>query len=193
MDQINQNMRKLISQFIDINDDEWAHFYSMLRFKEIRKNEVLLCKGSSTKDIYFVINGILRTYFANENGEEKTFHFSLENTFAADYESFLKGSESRYSIEALEDSYVAILSIDGLRDAYKTITQGERLGRVIAEEYFFIWSDCIQDIYMLKPIERYKNMRRQFPDLLQRVPQHYIASYLNITPVHLSRLKKSDL
>ena len=190
---VNENIRELVSQYIELNDDEWLYFSSMLRFREVRKNELIVLEGSLSTDIYFIINGVVRTYFTNENGQEKTFHFSLENTFAADYESFLKGSQSKYSIQALEDSSLALISVDMLNNAYKHIRNGDRLGRIIAEKYFFLWSGVIQDIYMLTPIERYSNMKRQFPDILQRVPQHYIASYLNITPVHLSRLKKAIL
>ena len=193
MRSVNENIRELVSQYIELNDDEWLYFSSMLRFREVRKNELIVLEGSLSTDIYFIINGVVRTYFTNENGQEKTFHFSLENTFAADYESFLKGSQSKYSIQALEDSSLALISVDMLNNAYKHIRNGDRLGRIIAEKYFFLWSGVIQDIYMLTPIERYNNMKRQFPDILQRVPQHYIASYLNITPVHLSRLKKAIL
>ena len=155
----------------------------MLRFRELRKGEIVLAEGSLSTNIYFILNGVLRTYFTNENGEEKTFHFSLENTFATDYESFLKETHSKYSIQALEDTNVALVSFDMLNDTYKSIREGEKLGRIIAEKYFFLWSGVIQDIYMLTPLERYNKMKYQFPDILQRVPQHYIASYLNISPV----------
>ena len=191
MDPINVNLRELISQYIDIDDEEWVHFSSLLRFRKFSKNEVIITEGSLTKDIYFVVNGMLRTYFTNGDGEDKTFHFSSENTFAADYESFLKSSNSRYSIQALEDSMVILISLEALTNYYKTLRYGDKLGRIIAEKYFFLWSDRIQDIYMLTPLERYNNMKCQFPDILQRVSQYYIASYLNITPVHLSRLKSS--
>lgn len=191
MNDINGHIRELISQYIDINDKEWAHFSSALRFRKFRKNEIIVFEGSLVKDIYFVVSGMLRTYFTNGLGEEKTFHFSSDNTFAADYESFLKGSHSRYSIQALEETHVVLVSVDMLKDCYKTLRYGDKLGRIIAELYFFLWSDRIQDIYMLTPLERYNNMRSQFPDILQRVSQYYIASYLNITPVHLSRLKSN--
>ncbi len=187
----NEEFRGLISKYIEINDAEWSHFISMLQFKEVSKNEIIVSEGSVTENIYFVFKGALRTFFTNSNGEEKTFYFSVENSFAADYESFLKGSKSRYSIQALEDTSVAMISTAMLKDAYESLRYGDRLGRIFAEKYFFLWSDRIQDIYMLSPLERYNNMKFQFPDIFQRVPQHYIASYLNITPVHLSRLKKS--
>ncbi len=193
MESASESIRELLTQYVELNDEEWEYFSSMLRFRRVRKGEVILAEGSLSTDIYFILNGVLRTYFTNENGEEKTFHFSLENTFATDYESFLKGSRSKYSIQALEESYLALVSIDMLKDTYKSIRDGEKLGRIIAEKYFFLWSGVIQDIYMLTPLERYNNMKCQFPDILQRIPQHYIASYLNITPVHLSRLKRNRL
>ena len=188
-----KSIKELLFQYIKINDDEWNHFSSMIRFKKFRKNEIILSEGSLTTNVYFVLNGVLRTYFTDTEGNEKTFHFSTENNFATDYEGFLKGTTSQYSIQALEDTYVALMSLDMLKDAYQTLRYGEKLGRILAEDHFFLWSDRIKDIYMLTPLERYNNMRRQFPNILQRVPQHYIASYLNITPVHLSRLKKTGL
>ncbi len=193
MSSINDNLRELISEYIELNDAEWQHFSSKLRCKEVRKNEIVMSEGSLATDIYFVASGIMRTYFTNESGEEKTFHFSIENTFAADYESFLNGTQSKYSIQALEPTQLVLMSAETLRDAYKTLREGQKLGRIIAEKYFFLWSDVIQDIYMLAPLARYENMKRKFPGILQRVTQHYIASYLNITPVHLSRLKRTKL
>ena len=193
MNSLNKNIHRLISKYIEINDEEWLHFSSLIEFKEVRKNEIIISEGDLTRNVHFVIKGLLRTYFTNAEGEEKTFHFSTENNFATDYESFLKGSPSQYSIQALENSSVALMSIEMLKDAYMTLRQGEKLGRILAEEHFFLWSDRIKDIYMLTPIERYNNMQRQFPGIFQRVSQHYIASYLNITAVHLSRLKKTSL
>lgn len=193
MDHNNKRIYELLSQYIEVNDTEWNYFSSRLRFKEVAKNEIIMSEGSLTTNIFFVIKGVLRTYFTNADGDEKTFHFSTENSFAADYEGFLKCSPSQYTIQALEDTSIVSMSIDVLKDAYKTLRYGEKLGRILAEDHFFLWSDRIKDIYMLTPLERYNNMRRQFPGILQRVPQHYIASYLNITPVHLSRLKKTEL
>ena len=190
MNSTSDNIRELMSQYIEFDDQEWDYFLSILRFKEVRKGEIVVCEGSLSTNIYFIINGALRTYFTNDSGQERTFHFSLENTFAVDYESFLKGTPSKYSIQALEQTSLALISIDMLRETYKTMRNGERLGRIIAEKYFFLWSGVIQDMYMLTPIERYNNMTRKFPNIINRVPQHYIASYLNITPVHLSRLKR---
>lgn len=149
-------------------------------------------KGSICKEVYFVNKGLLRIYFLDANGEERTFHFSIENTFAADYESLLKQLPSSYTIQAMEDTEVVIMSYEMLHSGYTILRNGEKLGRLLTEEYFFIFSDKIKAIYTQTPLERYNTLKTKFPSIFQRVPQHYIASYLNITPVHLSRLKKSD-
>ncbi len=189
MDNKLENIKKVISNYIEISDEEWIYYSSKFREKEIEKKEIILAEGSICRDVFFVVNGLLRVFFVDNDGEEKTFHFSLENTFSADYESFLKKIPSNYSIQALEDTTVVLMSFEMLHDGYNKLRNGEKLGRLLAEEYFFIFNDKIQSIYTKTPIERYNNLNKKFPNILQRIPQHYIASYLNISSVHLSRLK----
>ncbi|MBF4471360.1 MULTISPECIES: Crp/Fnr family transcriptional regulator [Flavobacterium] len=183
-------IRRLILKYIEIDDLEWLYCSSLFSIEYINKKDVLLLQGSTCRNVYFVISGLLRIYFVNYKGEEKTFHFSIENTFAADYESFLKDIPSSFAIQALEDTIVMKITLEKLEDFYKKVRNGEKLGRLIAEDYFFIVSDKIKAIYTQTPIERYNAMNAKFPKILQRIPQHYIASYLNISSVHLSRLKK---
>jgi CRP-like cAMP-binding protein len=150
---------------------------------------VLLHQGTVCRDVFFVTDGLLRIYFASDNGTEHTFHFTLENTFACDYESFLKITPAHYAIQAMEDTTVVLMSFEMLHAGYRILQQGEKLGRLLAEEYFFVMSDKVRAMYTQSPLQRYTAMNTFFPGITQRVPQHYIASYLHISPVHLSRLK----
>ena len=186
-----QNIKKVISNYIEISDEEWISYSSKFCVKEIKKKEIILAQGDICRDVIFVVDGLLRVFFVDNVGEEKTFHFSFENTFSADYESFLKKIPSNYAIQALEDTTIVLMSYEMLHDGYKSLRNGERLGRLLAEEYFFIFNDKIQTIYTQTPIERYHKLTKKFPNILQRIPQHYIASYLNISSVHLSRLKNA--
>lgn len=186
-----KNIKEVISTYVELNEEEWIDYSSEFRVKKIRKNEIILKEGDICRDVYFVQDGLLRVYFSDRNGEEKTFHFSLENTFSADYESFLRKMPSNYSIQAMEDTTLVLISYELLHSGYKTLKNGEKLGRLLAERYFFIFSDKVQSIYTKPPLERYYDLNKNFPGILQRVPQHYIASYLNITSVHLSRLKNT--
>jgi len=180
---------ELITSYIEISDSELEYCLSMLEYESYKKKEILLKEDEICSKIYFVTKGLLRIYFVDDKDEEKTFHFCLENTFGTDYESFLKGIPASFSIQAMEDTEVLVISFEMLQNIYKVLQQGEKLGRLITEDYFFIVNDKIKALYVNSPMVRYKEMNNRFPRILQRVPQHCIASYLNITPVHLSRLK----
>lgn len=186
------NIRQLIVSYIELSDQEWEHCSTMFNVDQLQKKEILLEQGAICRNIYFVLNGLLRIYFVDQNGVEKTFHFSTEKTFATDYESFLKSIPSNFSIQALEETTVITITKEMLQEVYKSIKQGQKLGRLIAEDYFFMINDKIKALYTQSPLERYNTMNAKFPKILQRVPQHHIASYLNITSVHLSRLKYTD-
>jgi CRP-like cAMP-binding protein len=184
-----KNIHQVISSFIEISNEEWVNYSSMFKTKEIKKKEIILHEGNICKDVFFINKGVLRFYFVDNNGEEKTFHFAIENTFATDYKSFLKRIPSSYSIQALEDTQVVTMSLEMLLSGYEILKNGEKLGRLLAEDYFFMFNNKIQAIYTQTPLERYHDLTTSFPEIFQRVPQHLIASYLTISSVHLSRLK----
>lgn len=184
-----ENIYQLISNYIEISDTEWDYCCSMLKGTFFAKKSMLLNQNEICESIFFVASGLLRIYYTDEKGEEKIFHFCLENTFAVDYESFLKGTPSNFSIQAMEDTVVIEITREMQQGLYTVFRYGEKLGRLITEDYFFMVNDKIKAFYMHSPLERYKEMKLKFPTLLQRIPQYYIASYLNISSVHLSRLK----
>lgn len=185
-------IKKAISNYIEVDDLEWADYAQDFNLKSVKKKELILQQGRICNTIFFVRKGLLRVFFVDADGEEKTFHFSMENTFSADYESFLKKKPSNYSIQTLEDSELILMPFEMLHRGYEILKNGEKLGRLLAEEYFFLFSSKIHAIYTQSPMDRYNQLNKAFPNLLQRVPQHYIASFLNISPVHLSRLKNQS-
>lgn len=184
-----KKIQELILNYIEINDSEWDYCSSLFKINYIKKREIINSQGLLCRNIFFVIDGLLRIYYIDHKGEEKTFHFAMEKTFATDYESFLKSIPSSFSIQAMEDTVVICITYDMLQDIYKKLQFGEKLGRLIAEDYFFMINDKIKALYTQTPLERYNTMNEKFPKILQRVSQHHIASYLNISSVHLSRLK----
>ena len=182
-------IHKTITSIIEVNNDEWNYFSGLFEVKELKKKEILLHADTICKNIYFVNSGLLRIYFTDNNGRESSFHFVPEHDFATDYESFLQQTPSKYFIQALEDTQVVIISNNMVLDGFKKLRYGEKLGRKLTEKYFILYCKKIQALYTQTPLDRYREMNKLFPFVLQRVPQHYIASYLNISSVHLSRLK----
>ncbi len=188
---MNSNFSKIqtaIQSLIEMNEQEWKFYSSMFSVKSYPKKEMLLQPGNICDHIFFINKGLLRIFFEDKDGNESTFYFSQENDFAVDYESFLNRTPSNYSIVAMEDTQVVRMSYKMVIDGYKKLRNGEKLGRLLAEKYFIIFNRKIQNLYTKTPYERYQLMNTQFPNIRQRVPQHYIASYLNISSVHLSRL-----
>ena len=181
-------IKTAIRSLIDINEEEWDYYSSGFTTRLYNKKEILLQSDKICDHIFFINKGLLRIFFMDKNGNESTFYFSQENDFAVDYESFLNRTPSNYTIEAMEDTQIVHMSYKMVIDGYKKLRYGEKLGRLLAEKYFIIFSRKIQNLYTKTPYERYKLLDIQFPNIRQRVPQHYIASYLNISSVHLSRL-----
>jgi hypothetical protein len=116
----------------------------------------------------------------------------LENQFIADYSGFILQQPALYSLQALEETHVVVLPRQAIEWGYNHMEEGDRLGRLIAEYYFIYQDTRIKNLYARTPKERYDSIAEVFPNIHNRVPQHMIASYLGITPVHLSRLKKAD-
>ncbi|RUA25915.1 MAG: hypothetical protein DSY76_06280 [Bacteroidetes bacterium] len=192
MNEAYDKIRSIFQKYIDISDEEWQKFSSYFIYEEYNKKDIIRDEGSICTYLYFVDKGILRKYYIDD-GDEKTFHFAMENTFTTDYESYLHRSVSYFVIQALEASSIVKIPMEALEYAYSSMEHGQKLGRLLAEDYLFIFSKKIKAIYTKTPLERFLSFKRDFPDAFERVPQHYIASYLNISSVHLSRLIHNDM
>ncbi len=180
---------KTISSLIEIDSDERLYYSNLLSIEHFKKGDFLIKAGAVCRNVFFINKGLCRTFFQNCKGEENTFHFTLENGFVTDYESFLAKQPAYFTIQALEPVEAVIMTHHTVHDGYINLREGEKLGRVLAERYLFIFTNKVRDIYTEDALTRYKKMNLNYPSILQRVPQHMVASYLNITPVHLSRLK----
>jgi CRP-like cAMP-binding protein len=172
-----------------MDSNEKLYYSTLLSIQHFKKGDFLLTAGDVCRNVFFINKGLCRTFFQNSKGEENTFHFTLENGFVTDYESFLAKQPAYFSIQAVEPVEAVVMSNHTVHDGYQNLRNGEMLGRLLAERYLFIFTNKVRDIYTEDAITRYKKMNLTYPSILQRVPQHMIASYLNITPVHLSRLK----
>lgn len=185
-------LRNTIRQMISISDSELDQFITRCVFRKCKKHEVLNYPGITPNEIFFINKGLIRVVIQDKEGKEHSIHFALENQFIADYSSFLLKQPSLYTLRTEEDTELVILPRTAVEWGYAHLKQGDRLGRLIAEYYFVYQDNRIQNIYSRTPKERYDAITAIFPNIHNRLPQHMIASYLGITPVHLSRLKKTD-
>lgn len=181
-----------IRKIISISDTEIDGLLLNCYQKSYKKKEFLRTPGSIPNETYFINEGIIRVIVVDRYGTEHTIHFAMENQFIADYSSFLQKIPSAYSLQAISDTSVVVMPRSSIEWGYKNLEEGHQLGRAIAEYYFIYNDNRIRNIYTKTPKERYDEISKTFPEIHNRVPQHMIASYLGITPVHLSRLKKAE-
>lgn len=186
-----QPLLAAISSMISLSPAESEGFAGFCTLRGAKKGVRLNPEGVPN-EIYFVVRGMIRVVIADAAGAEHTVHFGLENQFIADYASFMLRQPTVYRLEALEETEVVVIPRVALEWGYAHMAQGDRLGRLVAESYFIYHDDRIKNLYLRTPKERYDALSSVFPNIHHRVPQHMIASYLGITPIHLSRLKKGD-
>lgn len=188
MEQIKQVMR----QMINVTEVELTDFLSLVNTKNFKRQEMLSLPNNIPDDIFFINKGLIRVLITDNEGIDHTIHFALENQFIADYSNFIQQKPGMYSLQALEDTEVVVLPRKAIEWGYKNLTEGQKMGRLVAEYYFIYQDDRIKNTYVRTPKQRYDSIAEVFPNIHNRVPQHMIASYLGITPIHLSRLKKED-
>jgi signal-transduction protein with cAMP-binding, CBS, and nucleotidyltransferase domain len=188
-----KQIKDAINQMITTTEGELDNFLSDSVIKKFKKNEIISWPNVIPNEIYFINKGIIRVLINDKDGLDHTIYFAMENQFIADYSNFILKQSSLTSIQALEETELVIIPRESIEWGYANLKQGEKLGRVIAEFYFIYQDDKIKNQYARTATERYNAISTTFPNIHNRVPQHMIASYLGISPVHLSRLKKSEI
>lgn len=177
---------------INISNEEMSSFLHNAVYKNYKRNEIVSRPHFVPNEIFFINKGILRVLITDNEGTEHTIHFALENQFIVDYSAFLKMETSHYCLQALEETELIAIPRSSINWGYQNMQEGQKMGRLIAEYYYIYQDERIKNTYIRSPKERYDSITEVFPNIHNRVPQHMIASYLGITSVHLSRLKKPE-
>lgn len=184
--------RKSLEQFVIFSDEEWAIFSEQLYTREIKKRQLFIGAGKICNEVGFILSGSFRFYL-DKDAVEISNYFCFEADLISSYKSFLRREPSFTSIEAMEDAVVICFNHAGLerlvndeRIAYKM----ERFGRLVAEYLICCYEDRLVTFVTKSPEERYLELLDKQPALLQRIPQYYLANFLGITPVSLSRIRK---
>ncbi len=185
-----EQLTAVIRSMIEISDNELENFLKLCYQKKFSPKEFLSQQGEVGNEIFFIVKGITRTTIVDHQGEEHTIHFSPENQFIADYTSFMLRTPANNNIQAIEETDVVVMPREAIEWGYAHLTQGDKMGRLIAEYYFIYFDNRLKNQYVFTPAQRYENITKVFPNIHNRVPQHMIASYLGVSAVHLSRLKK---
>jgi CRP-like cAMP-binding protein len=176
-----------ISKYVSLTEEEKNLIVSLDVFRTVKKGTVLLNEGQSSKEGYFVLKGCIRIYYIID-GEEKTTAFYTEMEGITP-NCVLTKKPSEYFVAATEDSIISLSNPDLESDMFEKIPKFETMCRLVSEELLAKQQINFDDFKNSSPEKRYINMLGNRPDLLQRVPQHQLASYLGVKPQSLSRLR----
>lgn len=189
VDPLFNQLYNVVSRMLPLNQREWDMFAESFVYRSVPKKFRLVAVGDISREAYFVNKGATRLFFEKE-GEEISANFMFENNFVASLESFLLQVPSRQAIDTLEDCELLVLSKQRLEELIAKQPQFNLFSKAIAETAFIMLQRRASSFILDSPEERYMNMLQQRPEILERVPQHMIASYLGVTPVSLSRIRK---
>jgi CRP-like cAMP-binding protein len=178
-----------LSRLFPLADNDLRALLNAVSFREIPSGTVLLSEGEIATKLLIVISGCLREYFIKEDGKEITFQFFVENQIVASFESATTGTPSRLYIEAIEDSIIGSIPMKVLENIVsKCSPMKDGFIKFLMTRLVYYMNRCSS--YILdNPETRYVRLVKENPDLVARLPKQYIASYLGITPVSLSRIR----
>jgi CRP/FNR family transcriptional regulator, anaerobic regulatory protein len=172
-----------------MTEEEWEFIASMMKVVNIHKGDFIIKEGQVCNQVSYINSGLVRIYNIVD-GRENIQGFAIENEYIAEYASFLTRRPSILFMDMIEDGQLINLTYDNIQKSYEQVPSFERLGRKIAEQLFIEFNDHNVVLHSLTPEQRYMALIDKESQLLKRIPQYMLASYLGITPEHLSRIRK---
>ncbi|OYU79372.1 MAG: cyclic nucleotide-binding protein [Flavobacterium sp. BFFFF1] len=176
-----------ISKYISLTDDEKQAILALDIFHSFKKGTILLKEGQKSKDSYFVLKGCIRKYYMID-GKERTTAFFTEMEELTPH-CVKNNAPSEYLISCVEDTIVTIATPEMEVEMLAKFPKFEKMCRLLSEELLAKQQFNFDEFKISSPEQRYLNLLQNRPDLIQRVPQHQLASYLGIKPQSLSRLR----
>ena len=186
---MNERLIQQLQKIDNFSDEEIDMLQSKLIDKFIRKGDHFLQLGQVSRHVAFIDTGLMMHYSLHD-GVEIPCNFSLEGDWMGSLKSFTTGSPTDVAIKALEDTWIREISDDHLQQLFLSSPRWLLFKNHLVQLVFFNITQHNADLAMLDAKARYYKFMRENPDLINRVPQYYIAAYLGIKPQSLSRIRK---
>ena len=181
-------MLNILIDRIKQDKNNWAKFQDSFIEREIAAKTILLEEGKIANNVYFIKKGCIRMWF-NKDGKDITVQFFFEGQPVASIESFMTNQPSMYYLESIEPSTIISLSKDNFVQLGNLYPEFKERFKDFSFQRFANYSQLFLSRIKDSPRERYEDLIKNHPEIIKRVPQHYIASYLGITPISLSRIR----
>jgi len=175
---------------VAITDEQFALISDKLKIKSFEKNEMILMKGEVSSHVYFVLEGLLRSYSIDSKGKTHIIQFAPEQWWLSERNGILFNEESEFFLDAIESTKAIVMPKDFINEAARIVPCMNDLNSSMLNNAIRFMQKRINMLLSATAEERYLNFIHLYPNLTLRVPQWMIASYLGITPESLSRVRK---
>ena len=183
-------MHRILVDWVSLSDTQIDRLSEIFHPRTAEVREDILLPHTSVHEIYFVCHGLLRFYYLSDEGIESNKAFVAENSFAGALAAMNLNLPVIYGIQALEPTTYLVAQLQDFIDLYEQDYVFERLGRKFAEWILIRKELRMRSLLQQQARQRYISFMQNYPELISRVPQYHIASYLGITEVSLSRIKR---
>ncbi|MET3877901.1 Crp/Fnr family transcriptional regulator [Chitinophaga sp. OAE865] len=186
-------LQRLLFDLAGVLPADTAPLFAMTRQVQLAANETYIREGDTERRLAFIEQGVMRAYIIKHNGDEATLFLRWEKQFIASHDTIIHRKPSRFIYRALEPVTLLEIDYDVLEEVLKTHPEYEPLRNFFLMRMLSESLNMLESFVTLSPEERYRNLLSERFDLVNRVPDKYIASMLGITPVSLSRIRKRML
>lgn len=190
---MHESIQNYISRFVSLTPEELSVVENCMQLREFPRKTILLNAGDVCNFEAYVLKGCIREYFIDHKGQELTLEFAVEDWWVSDITSFENQTPSIMYIETLEDCELLVLSRASKDELLARAPKLERMFRLMIQRHLSVLQKRLFRTVSYTAMDKFEEFLRRYPSLPQRVPQHYIASYLGITPEFLSKLRKRQM
>lgn len=170
-------------------ESHWNEIKNIFKLQKIPAKTTLLESGDVSKYQYIISKGCLRLFIIKEDGNEVTVQFFFENQMVASMESAFTGKPGRMYLESIEDSEVIIARLKDWKELFVRYPEYNQVLILFLQKRLLYYADLYTSFILKTPEQRYEKLVNENPEIIERVPHYYIASYLGVTPVSLSRIR----
>jgi CRP-like cAMP-binding protein len=183
-------LNKALTHFVTLTAEQAIALRETAMHRRYEKDHCFVRQGEICHQVGFLVQGVFRVFHLHADKEiSNFFNTETRNPFVSSFASLLGNAPSKETVVALEDSDLLVIEKKDLLKLYDRYHTFERLGRLMAEYNYLLALQRIEQLQYLPAAARYQDFLKTYPNLINRIPHHYVASYLGVTPESLSRIR----
>ncbi len=188
---MNDQVKALVDRYSKTSEEQWHEIAKVFRSETVKKGEKFLSVDETSDRFAVVEEGLFKIFYVDSEGKEAIKTFRAKGGVIGAYAEFLRNIPSRLTVQALRDSKISVIKGSDMLQIFKSSSHWEKIGRRITESLYLEKEEREYQFLCLDAAARYQAFLQEFNSEVNKIPDYMVASYLGITPVYLSKLKKN--